>query len=270
MISDTLRWPEWQWFDALESLLKACLSEPVTKDWSKAGVVFPLLDSVADSLGSFRLLVNQHKLRDSYVIARVLYETSVNICFLLTDIQALSDRANIHANQKTLRGLIRAIEIAGDEIFSYEMQGARALMEHPEHKKSLQEFTSKSGREITAWTPENVQQRLEAVYSVYGKDDTRGLAFGILLYRHASEIAHGTLYGTLFSWGATEVGRRLNTPEDIGEFRRKELRHLMNMVSYSLESLICIIGAALKIADIAATAKVARADYYKNRGEGIL
>ena len=204
-------------------------------------------------------------LRDAYVIARVIYETSVNACFLLTEPEKLSERASTHAKQKALRNLVRAIELAGTSIFEFKAQGAEELLGNPTHQDWLKEFTSKSGREITAWTPENVQQRLEAVYVKFGHEQTRGLAFGLLMYRNASEIAHGTLFGTLFSWGAMEPSRPLKSPSDLASFRRSELRHLLKLVSFSLESVVQIIGALVNVPDIAACATAARKDYYRDR-----
>jgi len=138
-------------------------------------------------------------------------------------------------------------------------------MKHPEHQEWLKKFTSKSGKEITSWTPENVQQRLEATYLKFGHEAARGLAFGVLLYRHASEVAHGTVFGTLFSWGAMEFGEPLTSPSDIGRFRRKELRSLMKVVSYSLESLIRIVSSEIRTEDLALGAEKARIDYYRQR-----
>lgn len=257
-------WPEWKWFDAMVILVNRTRTQSEDNE-NSASVVFPFLDSVIDSADSLRILSCQVKLRDSYVIGRVIYETSVNACFLLTDVAVLFDRAFNHANQKTLRALIREIELSGEKIFSYRMSGAEKLMSRPDNQKALDDYTSRSGREITAWTPENVQQRLEAIHSKFGAKRARGLAFGLLLYRHSSEIAHGTLYGTLFSWGATEVTAPLKSPGDIGKFRENELRLLLKLISYSLESLVSITGVALGIAGIDSEAVQARLDYYRDR-----
>lgn len=258
-------WPEWRWFDSIDKLLGETLSRVQKHKSDELGALFPLLDSIAESVESLRILANQLKLRDSYVIARVIYETSVNACFLLTDPKALSARASTHAKQKALRNLIRAIELAGDRIFEFKAQGTEELLSDPKHQEWLKEFTSKSGREITSWTPENVQQRLEAAYLKFGDEDMRGLAFGLLLYRHASEIAHGTLFGTLFSWGAMELGSPLRSLNDIGKFRRRELRHLLKLVSFSLESLIRVVASVLGTREVSICARKARTDYYDQR-----
>lgn len=251
----------------MEKLLEETVSKVEERKPNEVGVLYPLLDSIAESTESLRTLIKHLKLRDSYVIARVIFETSVNACFLLTDPETISGRAHAHARQKALRNLIRAIELAGDQIFEFKAQGADKLLNNPQHQEWLNDFTSKAGREITSWTTENVQQRLEAVYLKFGDEKTRGLAFGLLLYRNASEIAHGTLFGTLFSWGAMEPGRQLRSPEDLGIFRRRELRHLLKLVSFSLESLIRVVSSTLGDSDASTAARRARTDYYEKRGE---
>ncbi|MGB6114973.1 MAG: DUF5677 domain-containing protein [Comamonas sp.] len=261
--SSVQEWPEWQFLDATTELLATLTTAVRSAPSSNYGLLYPFLDSIEESTGTLRVLAERLMLRDSYVIARVIYETAINACFLLTDPTRLSERASLHAKQKTLRNLVRKIEIAGTPLFEYKQSNADELMQEPEHKKLLDEFTSKSGREITSWTPENVQQRLEAVYLQFGAEATKGLAFGLLMYRHASEIAHGTLYGTLFSWGAVEPNRPLQSPDDLSEFRRAELRHLLKLVCFSLESLIRVAGPVVGATGLADAAKKAFLAYYE-------
>lgn len=259
-------WPEWRYFSEISDLLVPLLDSAKGADSLKVGMLYPFVDSVKESSASLAILVRHEALRDSYVIARVIYETAINACFLLTDVTRLSERAKVHAGQKTLRSLVRQIEVAGKKVFEFKHQSSDALMQQPTHKQWVDEFTSKSGREITSWTPETVQQRLDAIHLAFGAEDTRGFAFGLLLYRHASEIAHGTLYGTLFSWGATELGRPLKSAQDLRRFRKAELRHLLKLVSFTLESLICVISGVLGVPDMRNSANGARNNYYKGRG----
>lgn len=262
LVSD---WPEWKWFNSIEELFAVVTQTAQANDTYSKYALFPLLDSTAESVDTLRTLIERQKLRDSYVVARVIYETSLNACFLLTDPETLSARAGVHAKQKAMRSLVRAIELAGEKIFEFKVRGADDILGDPEHQKLLQEFTSRSGREITSWTPENLQQRLEAINLKFGVKRTRGLAFGLLLYRHASEIAHGTLYGTLFSWGAMDLPRPLTGPDGIGRFRQRELRHLLKLVSFSLESVIQVVGSALGTEDICSSAGDARRRYFEEK-----
>ncbi|WP_232419871.1 DUF5677 domain-containing protein [Methyloversatilis discipulorum] len=261
-------WPEWVFFNTVNALLADVVAKTREADSHRVGALYPFLDSVRESATSLQFLVIRQALRDSYVIARVIYETAVNACFLLTSPIELSARANAHAKQKTLRSLVRRIEIAGTPLFEFKYSGADELMQEPEHKKLLDEFTSKSGREISSWTSENVQQRLDAVHLAFGAEATKGLAFGLLMYRHASEIAHGTLYGTLFSWGALAPNRPLKSPGDLGIFRRAELRHLLKLVCFSLESLVRVTSSVLDAPSLGESAERALQDYYKDKNEG--
>ncbi|MCZ8384357.1 DUF5677 domain-containing protein [Achromobacter xylosoxidans] len=258
-------WPEWRYFDEVNALLGKIISAAKDAKSSRVGALYPLLDSIEESVSSLRTLARMQALRDSYVISRVIYETSINACFLLTSPVELTNRANVHAKQKALRSLVRRIEIAGSPLFEFKAIGTDEILQDPKHKELLAEFTSKSGREITSWTSENVQQRLEAIYQTFGSEASKGLAFGLLLYRHASEIAHGTLYGTLFSWGAMDLGRSLKSPEDLAIFRRAELRHVLKLISFTLESLVHVCAQALALQPLAALATKARLDYYESR-----
>jgi hypothetical protein len=49
------------------------------------------------------------------------------------------------------------------------MAGADEALNDPENQQLLQEFTSRSGREITAWTEENVPARLKVIHDKFGK-----------------------------------------------------------------------------------------------------
>lgn len=258
-------WPEWRYFDEVNALLGKIIAAAKDAGSSRVGALYPLLDSIEESVFSLRTLARMQALRDSYVISRVIYETSINACFLLTSPVELTNRANVHAKQKALRNLVRRIEIAGSPLFEFKATGTEEILQDPKYKQWLAEFTSKSGREITSWTSENVQQRLEAIYLAFGSDASKGLAFGLLLYRHASEIAHGTLYGTLFSWGAMELGRPLKSPEDLAIFRKAELRHVLKLVSFTLESLVHVCAKVLALQPLAELANKARSDYYESR-----
>src|SRR5690606_35980765 len=66
-------------------------------------------------------------------------------------------------------------------------------------KEALEEF-SKNGREITDWTPLNISRRIAAISNF---DPGAGVALGgalMAVYRHASELLHGTYFGVLYFW----------------------------------------------------------------------
>nr|WP_312204713.1 hypothetical protein [Pseudomonas monteilii] len=253
---------EWRWLDAVKELLKELTSQVQGSESKALCDSFPFLDSANESLETLDWLISHLRLRDAYVISRVIYETLLNACFITTDPQVLGLRAHTHAKQKALRGLVRAIEVSGEKIFEHRPDGVDELMGMPLHKKWLDEFTSKTGREVTSWTPENVSKRLDVINESFGQSKSRGFAFGLLLYRHSSEIAHGTLFGTMFSWGAMEVGKPLPGPKDMAIFREREMQYLIRLLAYSIESAIRIISALLGDEALSERAIQARVDYY--------
>ena len=204
--------------------------------------LFPLLDAIEDSTDTLLNLARHGKMRDSYVISRVVFETSLNTCFILAGGDEHAEHAWRHANQKMARDLDRIIQIA-DQTIRLKRSDADKILSRPDVQKLLSEFTSKKGREITNWTPENAHKRLEAVYLKFGKADTAGLMWGFLLYRHASDIAHGTLFGGLFAYGATE--KKPKTINDLANFRAEHIKIVLQLSAFSLNSVIRIIGSHL-------------------------
>lgn len=85
-----------------------------------------------------------------------------------------------------------------------------------------------------------------------------GLSYGLLLYRHASEIAHGTLYGPLFAWGAMDLSGPPKSIAVIQSFRVDQSRLILMLVGFSLESLIRISAGELGLPHIADSAREIR------------
>jgi len=238
-------WPEWDLLNGQHHLLAEATNLAREHSDPDRSLVYPLLDAASESTTTLRRLIRALRVSDGYVIARVVYETCVNASFILTDPHTLARRAQRHAKQKALRDLERSIELAGRKVVSLRWEGSDEMLADPESQELLREFTSRSGREITAWTPENVRQRLEVIQRHFGEDTVRGLAFGLLLYRHASEIAHGTLYGALFSWGAMEPGGPPRSTEQMRSFRVEQTRLLLLLIGHTLESMNRILGQEL-------------------------
>ncbi len=69
--------------------------------------------------------------------------------------------------------------------------------------EEIGEFTSATGRE-KGWTPVSVDDWIAACGETLGRSVLDSLHWcRFLIYRHSSEILHGTLLGALFFWGIT-------------------------------------------------------------------
>lgn len=117
---------------------------------------------------------------------------------------------------------------------------------NPQLKAAIDEFTWPKGEEITQWTQESVIQQLEKIGSKYGDSVAAKLGLAMMMvYRHASEVAHGTLFGALWTAGIT-TGR----PSSISEaevIRMRDEHQISSMVGL-LYFLNLSVSTLLKIA----------------------
>lgn len=258
-------WPQARLLAGQRNILETLCSQSKERGTTTAhDLMFPMLDAIVESTDTLMDLTHSRRMRDCYVIARMVYETSVNTCFLLAAGDAAAKRALRHMKQKSLRDLDRTFHIADEEMRLRATQADEVLSD-PENQQLLQEFTSKSGREITTWTPENVSERLRVIHKKFGTL-AHGLYWALLLYRHASEIAHGSLFGVLFSWGATEPpGPR--TTEDMRRFRESNLRFVMRLTASALNSLIQIVAREIGRDDLARASNAVTEEYQKTPRE---
>jgi len=185
-------------------------------------VIYPLLYSIVDSGDSFRNLARNEKVRDCYVLGRVLYETLVNALFMLAQGYSAAERAIRHARQKSIRDLDRTIQV-GARTLKVKSSAADFVATDPQIQQIISEFTTKKGREITSWTPENVVQRIETIERHFGQKISTSLIFGLTIYRHSSDIAHGTLFGALFSLGLNVPGGAPESPAALEKHFREQL-----------------------------------------------
>ena len=216
--------------------------------------ICPLLYSILDSADSFRHLVRHNKVRDGYVVARTIYETVVNVCFLLASDSEIAERAWRHAKQKAVRDLDRTIEV-GDQAITIRWSGADEIGADPDVQQLLSEFTSSKGREVRDWTQESVPQRIDVVRKRFGRRLSNGLVFGLILYRHSSEVAHGTLFGALFALGALEPLGPPRSDSELVQRGRDHCVRLLLLLDVSLNSLVEITASMLRMNRLASESR---------------
>ena len=181
-------------------------------------VLAALLYSINNSCKSISIFTVNGKARDCFVLARTIYETAVNFCFICAKGKEAAEKARRHALQKSFRDLSRKFDI-GNLKLQVEWQGKVDLSKNPDLENALKEFTYPNGRENTKWTPENIEQRIEVIDKKYGARVSGNLVFGFTtIYRHASEIAHGTFFGALFSIGLTSPSEKPKTSQGMKKF----------------------------------------------------
>ncbi|WP_338426772.1 DUF5677 domain-containing protein [Sphingopyxis kveilinensis] len=165
--------------------------------------------------------------RDAFPIARSIIEGSINVCFIMAGGHEIAARAVRHAEVKAYRDLQRDWEVGATRI-TLGYSGQLLPEEVARLNSMLAEFTTKNGREKD-WTDKTLKQRLDVIAETFSGSAMVSLnvaAFNI--YRHASEIVHGTYFSAAYFWGLTLPGR--GVPRTSDEFRLTILDHQFSIL----------------------------------------
>lgn len=198
------------------------------------------------------LLLENNKFRDCMLIARCLVETTVNTAFIAATGVAAQEKAFRHAVQKGYRDMFRH--------FAFEHKNVQVGWpsqfvppSDPFLATAIQEYTSKKGRELTSWSSEQLEEKIEATKVLLGIRKSEMLRFAFFsVYRHASEIAHGTLFSILYILGELDPQR----PRSDEELTRFQGGHLAETSLHAAECLNTAIFVGAKLSN--------RIDLYEN------
>lgn len=198
--------------------------------------LYTLFFSVYDSSKSLLILSSHYQVRDSFLTARTIFELTLNIGYISCEGKSALDKAKRHMNQKSYRDLERKLNIESINL-SVQTLGIENLIISEELKKSLEEYTTQKGLEVRAWTGENVFKKIEIISKKYGQKVNDILNIGLFnIYRHGSEIAHGTLFGLFYIIGATSFNKRPKNTEDLLISHRQHLTLIILSISMLIEA----------------------------------
>lgn len=235
-----------EYLEVASVVIDATISAPVnpkTNDRSArfsdamARVVIPMLRATGISCTSIETLSKTplFQTRDCYSIARSIVESVINMVFILAEGEEEADRAYRHYQQKSYRDLHRTSR-AGEWTFELRFEG----IEHPnipeDLEAAIQEFTSRRGKEKN-WTDLSVEERVGRIGARFGKEVQIPIHAAVIgVYRHASEVLHGTLFGACHDLGLTIPGKG---PANVEQVRTLVLTHL----EFLLFCVVASIGA---------------------------
>jgi hypothetical protein len=169
--------------------------------------LIPLLQAIGSSSNTLVVLSGSSGLhtRDCYSVARSIVEASVNACYIMAKGEEAANRALRHATQKGFRDLERESRI-GDSVIRLAFSSKPNPESIERLQEDIEEFTSRAGRE-KGWTDLSVDERIFEAGSVLGGSIPTLLHWSrFAIYRHSSEILHGTLFGALHFLGLTQPG----------------------------------------------------------------
>ena len=184
------------------------LPDSIEKNFSlEAREIAPIMvQGVGSSCHTLLLLLGIGKLqtRDCFPIARSIVEGVVNVCYILAEGDTAARRAREHAFQKSYRDQKRILETEHAKI-AMELKGRPEAQRIEGLSEALQKWTTKSGGERSDWIDLSIHERINIIGREFGSRTAFDLsASSFNIYRHSSEILHGTFFGSLFFFGVTQ------------------------------------------------------------------
>jgi hypothetical protein len=174
------------------------------------------------------------EVRDCFPIARSIVEACINAAYILAKGPGTALRAVRHAQQRGYRDLEREWSIGTTRI-GVRWSGEIPEAVHEEMQRVVSEFTDRRGRELD-WTSDNLRSRLQVIAERFPHGSSILLSTAaFMIYRTASEVSHGSLFGALYFWGLTCPRAR---ERDVGdEFARTLDDHRFEVLIASIQSL---------------------------------
>lgn len=225
-------------------------------DPTVASVTAPLLQAAGSSSNTLVALSGRAGLhtRDCYSIARSIIETLVNACYVLSEGSSAAEKAIRHARQKAFRDLERESTI-GESSIRLEYSGRPQAVELEGLDQDLAEFSSKAGRE-KGWIDLSIDDRLRSIGGGSSKLAMSRLHWArFMMYRHSSEILHGTLFGALYFFGRTSPTGRPRSVSELSESIGQQHMEILLAVIMAISGLTICASDTLGMTDPAQTSR---------------
>lgn len=213
-------------------------------------VIGPILVLNETTVRSILLLAGNNHHRDLIILSRPFLESVINVGFICAEGEKAVIASKKYAYQKGYRDLFRGIDIndfkikSGFSEFISEFEKAAPK----EMKEALSDFTTKKGREVMEWTPENTKTKLELIGKTYGTYVNGLLSFAFFsIYRDVSEIIHNSYYGARIYLGIqqkdmTAFKNSTEAAEYFGEHQKKLATFILQQVNISVNALLNILN----------------------------
>lgn len=246
----------------------------LSKGFSKHKWARPMIPAMMQAMGSSTATIARLsddpglQTRDCYSICRSIVELAINICYICAKGEEAVNRAQRHAMQKSYRDLNRKSNI-GDRNISFQFGNMDEIEMPQELQDAIDEFTSQRGRE-KGWTDLSVDDRCKAVGSVFGDDVLTPLHLArFAIYRHSSEILHGTFFSVMFFAGQTEPNHPKNPNEWIETIASRHIMILLTTIG-SIDAVVNAISIITGVDELKAISKslfdpIRKSPYFKKR-----
>lgn len=224
--------------DAIIHHLSAGNPAPAIEAKDVVDTILLMIQGVGVSTHSVLRLTAQcdMSVRDCFGIARSMNELAINICYIVASGSSSAQRASRHALQKQYRDLRRSMRLGGVDI-EIGASGLPDPASIPGLREALEEFTTRKGEEVREWTPLSLDARIAEVTSVNRSAGICLATSTAMIYRHSSELLHGTLFSIRFFW-TDQHGRPATTRE---AYTRIWMNHFTTVFSASFAAVASIV-----------------------------
>ncbi|MEG3755511.1 DUF5677 domain-containing protein [Psychromonas arctica] len=178
--------------------------------------------SAGGSIETIKAISSLSSLRfsDSLPIARSVVEGCINATYVLAEGKDAVDNAIAHAVAKSHKNLEKSTGIGNHKI---SIKRNREITFSEYVCKQIYDFTTKKGF-TKNWTDLSVPQRIVEIEEVFGNEramELNGAYF--MVYGDASEVIHGSYYGSLLSSGRTFFN---DSPKNVDEQTKAHEAHI--------------------------------------------
>lgn len=211
------------------SIYKKLCDEVLKSNSKHSQEFYLLLLGIMDSMDTLGLLAKHTKTRDCYVVSRMVYESIVNVMYILaTDFKAMDEMIDYTVKKAQFESA-RSTATDSEAVFMI-FDGEKHTVGFAKNNPIKMDGDSKE------WTKNNMSKRHNAINQKFGKNATRPLQLAqLVIYRISSDIAHGTLYGMKHSMGLVH-GK---------DFKNFDEEHMINHNFSVLTTLLMVITQAM-------------------------
>jgi hypothetical protein len=207
----------------------------------ETSVLVALILSLGSSVETIKSIneLSSMRYKDALPISRSVIETCINVSYILAvGIEATKNSID-HAITKGYRKLDVS---AGSGNHKISVKSTQEVDINEELADKLEKFSTKKGCQKD-WTELSVPKRIAQIEKVFGSKHATSFSGAYLMtYSDASEVIHGSYFGSLLASGMQPFG---NSPKDISEFNRAQERNMESSLLssfLSMHAMLCIFS----------------------------
>lgn len=212
----------------------------------ETSVLISLILSLGSSVETIKSIseLSSMRYKDALPISRSVIETCINVSYILAVGTEATENAIDHAITKSYRKLDMS---AGSGNHKISIKSTKQIDVDEAFGEKLEKFSTKKGHQKD-WTELSVPKRIAQIGTIFGDKHATTLNGAYLMtYSDASEVIHGSYFGSLLSSGMQPFG---SSPKDMSEFTKAQERNMENSLLssfLSMHGMLCVFSEYFKV-----------------------